>query len=144
MLRSGPTPPNPAERLASPQVREFLEAATARYDQVIIDSPPVLLATDASVLATGVDGAILVCRAKENSRGIARRASDLLLSVNAHIFGAVLNVAQTRRGGYFREQMATFYDYQTGEALERGPQPALPPESGSDQATDTTAESNDQ
>lgn len=144
VLPSGPTPPNPAERLASPQVQEFLEAATARYDQVIIDSPPVLLATDASVLATGVDGAILVCRAKENSRGIARRASDRLLSVNAHIFGVVLNVAQTRRGGYFREQMATFYDYQSGEALERSRQPVLPPESASDDAAGSASESNDQ
>ncbi|MHC4234800.1 MAG: polysaccharide biosynthesis tyrosine autokinase [Planctomycetota bacterium] len=138
VLHTGPTPPNPAERLASAQVQEFLDAAAACYDQVIIDGPPVLLATDATVLASQVDGTILVCRAKENSRGIAQRACDLLLRVNAHVFGAVLNAAQTLRGGYFREQMAAFYDYQTEEALDRS-HPALPPKRDSDTAEANTA-----
>ncbi len=136
VLLSGPIPPNPAERLASPQIQEFLEAAAARYDQVIIDAPPVLLATDATVLATRVDGAILVCRAKENSRGAAQRACDLLMQVDAHLFGAILNAAQTRRGGYFREQMSTFYDYQPEEALEQDTKPALPAQDGGE-ARDT-------
>jgi len=134
VLLSGPIPPNPAERLASPQLREFLGSAVERYDQIIIDVPPVLLVSDAVVLSTSVDGAIVVCRAKENSRGAARRCCDLLLRVNAHLFGAVLNAAQVRRGGYFREQMATFYDYQPEEALTAGSKPALP--SGRDRDQD--------
>ncbi len=135
VLFSGPTPPNPAERLASPQVGEFLRAAAARYDQVIIDAPPVLVANDATVLAMQVDGAILVCRAKEDSRGAARRACELLLKVDAHLFGAILNAAQTTRGGYFREQISTYYEYQPDEALEPSSKPALPSqESGGDEA----------
>ncbi len=126
VLLTGPVPPNPAERLASPQLDEMLSAAIAKYDQVILDVPPVLLANDAVVLATKVDGAILVCRAKENSRGIARRACELLTHVNAHLFGAILNAAQTRRGGYFREQMSTFYDYKPEEILAEKAKHALP------------------
>lgn len=125
VLAAGPVPPNPAERLASPQLEEFLSVVGTRYDQVIIDAPPLLLATDATVLATKVDGVILVCRAKENTRGIVQRACDLLLGVNAHIFGAVLNAAQTRRGGYFREQMTMYYDYQPEEMLAQASKPAL-------------------
>ena len=103
--------------------RSFLQEAASRYDQVIIDTTPVLLASDALVVATLVDGAILVVRAKENSRGIARRACRLLADVNAHLFGAVLNAAQFARGGYFREQLRTYYDYQS-EAEPTGPSQA--------------------
>jgi Mrp family chromosome partitioning ATPase len=64
-----------------------------------------------------VDGALLVCRAKASTRGVAARSRDLLLRVNAHVLGAILNAARVRRGGYFREQFRTFYEYQQ-ESLE--------------------------
>lgn len=142
VLTSGPVPPNPAERLSSAQLEEVLAAAASRYDHVIIDAPPVLLATDATVLATKVDGVILVCRAKENTRGVAQRACDLLLQVNAHIFGAILNAAQTRRGGYFREQMTMYYDYQPEEMLAQASKPALPGKG--DGADDSAEEADDE
>ena len=115
VLGSGPTPPNPAELLGSPQFGAFLLDAVTRYDQVIIDTPPVLLASDGIVLATAVDGVILVVRAKKDSRGVARRACTLLADVSAHVFGAVLNAAQITRGGYFREQLRAYYDYRPGD-----------------------------
>lgn len=115
VLLPGPIPPNPAELLGGKYMRELITQATERYDQVIFDGPPVLLVSDAMVLAGMVDGVIIVCRAKANSRGIAQRAREQLERVNAHIFGAVLNAAQVRRGGYFREQLRTFYDYQPDE-----------------------------
>ncbi|MFQ5589935.1 MAG: polysaccharide biosynthesis tyrosine autokinase [Phycisphaerae bacterium] len=112
VLGSGEIPPNPSELLGSEACRNLLKDALARYDRVIVDSAPVLLASDALTLATSVDGAILVVRAKVNSRGAARRACTLLVDVGAHVFGAVLNAAQVARGGYFREQLRTYYDYQ--------------------------------
>jgi capsular exopolysaccharide synthesis family protein len=127
VLTTGPLPPNPAELLNGDAFRKLLEEATSKYDQVIFDAPPVLLASDALILATLVDGAVLVCRARENSRGIAQRALTLLARVNAHVFGAILNAAQVRRGGYFREQLRTFYDYQTNERFEGDGRAALPP-----------------
>ena len=128
LIGAGPIPPNPAELLGSRLFQEFLNEATAKYDHVVIDSPPVLLASDASVLATATDGTILVCRAKSNSRGVAQRACSLLYHVNAHVFGVVLNVAQARRGGYFREQFRTFYEYQYEEDDNdrKRTRPALP------------------
>ncbi len=113
VLGSGPVPPNPAELLGGEHARAFLQEAASKYDQVILDTAPILLASDALVLATAVDGVVLVVRAKRNSRGIARRAWRLLADVNAHLFGAVLNAAQVTRGGYFREQLRTYYDYQS-------------------------------
>ncbi|NOX60137.1 MAG: CpsD/CapB family tyrosine-protein kinase, partial [Planctomycetes bacterium] len=130
VLGSGPIPPNPAELLGSDLFRTFLDEATRLYDHVIFDSPPVLLASDATVIATQVDGTIVVCRAKENSRGVARRACSLLAHVNAHVFGAILNGAQAQRGGYFREQQRTFYEYQYEE--DATDQRALPDHAADD------------
>lgn len=112
VLGSGPPPLNPVEVLGSEACRAFLEEATSRYDQVIIDSAPILLANDAVVLGPAVDGVILVIRANRGSRGVARRACTLLGDVGAHVLGAVLNAARVTRGGYFREQLRDFYDYQ--------------------------------
>lgn len=112
ILPCGPIPPNPAELLGSEHFRRFLDDATAKYDQIIIDTPPVLLAGDAIVASTATDGVVLVVRANENSRGVAQRACTLLADVNARLFGCVLNAAQVTRGGYFRQQLREYYDYQ--------------------------------
>ena len=121
-LAAGPAPPNPSELLGSDYLRELVNAATAEYDQILFDLPPVLLVSDALVLGTTVDGVILVCRARANSRGVAGRAAQQLTRINARILGTVLNAAQVRRGGYFREQLRTYYDY-----LPEEPEPEKPP-----------------
>ena len=95
--------------------RALIDEATKKYDQVLVDTPPLLLVSDALVVADTVDGVILVCRAKANTRGIVQRARDRLYDVNAWIIGAVLNAAQVRRGGYFREQFREYYDYQSDQ-----------------------------
>ena len=115
VIGSGPLPPNPVDLLIGNRWRDLLAEALTQYDQIIIDTPPVLLASDAGVLATTVDGVILVVRANRNSRGVAKRACTILSHVNAHMFGAVLNAARITRGGYFREQARAFYDYQPVE-----------------------------
>lgn len=128
VVTSGPIPPNPVELLGSDQMRQLIDHARQHYDQVIFDSPPVLLVSDALVLSSMVDGVILVVRAQVNSRGVVNRARELLERVNAHVFGATLNAAQSRRGGYFREQFRTFYDYQPeAPGLEADERTLLPP-----------------
>jgi capsular exopolysaccharide synthesis family protein len=112
VLGAGRIPPNPAELLVGGAWTKVLEQATSAYDQVIIDAAPLLLASDALVLASTVDGVILVVRARANSRGVARRAVTLLADVGARVFGSVLNAAQVTRGGYFREQFREYYEYQ--------------------------------
>lgn len=117
VLGAGPIPPNPAELLNGEPCKALLHEAAARYDQVIIDTSPVLLASDGLVLSPLVDGVILVVRAQKNSRGLAKRACTLLDSVGAHLFGGVLNAALVTRGGYFREQLRAYYDYQGSASL---------------------------
>jgi capsular exopolysaccharide synthesis family protein len=138
VLTSGPIPPNPAELLSSPYMKTFLDQAKEQYDQVIIDGPPVLLLSDAMVMADIVDGVILVCRAKVSQRGAVSRAREQLGRVNGHILGAVLNAAQISRGGYFREQMRNYYDYQPTDALtvQTASRPLPVEEEGQDEDVD--------
>ncbi len=112
LLGSGPMPPNPVELLDGEPFRSLLQEAKSRYDQVILDTAPILVASDATVMAPAVDGVILVVRANRSSQGLVQRACGQLTDVGACIFGAVLNAAQVTRGGYFREQFRTYYDYQ--------------------------------
>jgi capsular exopolysaccharide synthesis family protein len=128
VLPSGPIPPNPTELLAGPYLQKMIADAQDRYDQIIFDGPPVLLESDGLVLAGVVDGVILVCRAKTTSRGVALRGREQLERVNGRLFGAVLNAAQVTRGGYFREQIRSYYEYQPEESLTATAMPILPQE----------------
>ena len=111
VLSAGPIPPNPAELLGSSYLRDIIVDARSRYDQVIFDGPPVLLVSDAMVLAGSVDGCLLVCQYRATSRGALQRTQASLAAINARVFGAVLNMVQTRAGGYFRKAYREFYEY---------------------------------
>lgn len=143
LLSSGPIPPNPAELLAGSYLRTMLQEAAGMYDQVIFDGPPALLVSDAVVLAGSLDGVVLVCRAKAVSRGVVQRARDQLERVNVRIFGGILNAARVTRGGYFREQIRSYYDYQPAESLKVSTRAALPADEEKPQDQDPKDESAD-
>ncbi len=126
LLSTGPIPPNPAELLSGNYFRDLIEQATRLYDQVLFDGPPLLLVSDGLVIAGAVDGVVLVVRAKSTSRGVVMRAREQLERVHARMFGAVLNAARIARGGYYREQIRSFYDYKTEPALAAEFTKALP------------------
>lgn len=90
-LPSGPFPPNPSELLNSKTMGRLLEELEGRYDQIVIDSPPVLAVTDAAVLAVHTDGAVLVLRSGETEQRTAERSVEQLRRVGVRVFGAVLN-----------------------------------------------------
>ena len=111
ILGAGPTPPNPAELLGSSYFKAFLAEAAGMYDQVFLDGPPALLVSDGLITAAAVDGVIVVSHAGATSRGALRRLRDTLDRVGAHVLGVVLNAAETRAGGYFKEMYRSYYDY---------------------------------
>ena len=93
VMTAGPLPPNPADLLASKRMDTLLEQLTAQADLVLLDAPPVTAATDAALLATKVEGVLLVVSAGHTKREDAERAKDLLEKVNANVVGAVLTNA---------------------------------------------------
>lgn len=103
LLASGPLPPRPADLLASNRMQAVIERLQTEADIVLFDTPPVTAVTDAAVLATRVDGVLLVLRAGNTRRDRAREARRLLEKVNANIVGAVLTNAPSEAGyDYYR------------------------------------------
>jgi polysaccharide biosynthesis transport protein len=107
VLPAGPLPPNPAELLGSNQMRSTLDALSSGYDMVILDTPPVLVASDAAILSKSVDGVVFVVCAGRTDRDAARQAVEHLTSVGARILGAALNdpdakLPRYRYGGYYQ------------------------------------------
>src|SRR5699024_5751044 len=91
VLSSGPNPPNPSELLASSRMKQVLAEAKQYYDLIIIDSPPVLPATDAQILANLVDGSLLVIRSRQTEYESAEKAIEALERSTSKILGTVLN-----------------------------------------------------
>lgn len=91
LLPSGPLPPNPSELLGSRRMEEIIATLREKADLVLFDAPPIIAVTDAAVLASKVDGVLLVIKAGTTKRDHAQRAKALLEKVNARLVGAVLN-----------------------------------------------------
>lgn len=102
LLPSGPLPPRPADLLGSRRMEELIGRLRDAADIVLFDTPPVVAVTDAAVLATRLDGVLLVLQAGKTRRDRAREARSLLEKVKAHIVGVVLNNAKLEPGyGYY-------------------------------------------
>jgi polysaccharide biosynthesis transport protein len=109
VLLSGPLPPNPAELVDTPAYRQLIDECAARFDRVIVDSPPSVPVADPVIMASHCDGVILVVRAGRTSRDQAAKARRNLVDVGAHIIGAVLNDCDVGGRGY------RGYRYSAGE-----------------------------
>ncbi|MFQ5593419.1 MAG: CpsD/CapB family tyrosine-protein kinase [Anaerolineae bacterium] len=91
LLTSGPLPPNPAELLGSRRMAGLIQTLREQADMVLFDAPPVIAVTDAAILASQVDGVLLVLNAGVTRREHAQRARAALDKVNARLVGTVLN-----------------------------------------------------
>jgi capsular exopolysaccharide synthesis family protein len=100
ILPAGPCPPNPAELLGSRQFQSLLAEATRQYDQVILDTPPVLPVADARVLAACVDGTVLVLRGQKTTRRESEDALESLQAVGGRVLGVVVNDMARNDDGY--------------------------------------------
>jgi polysaccharide biosynthesis transport protein len=104
VLPTGPVPPNPAELLASPRSHEVLASLHADDTLVIVDTPPLLLATDAVALAPALGGILLVATARITRKKELRKALELLRQVDAPLLGMVLHGADSAETGGFGEE----------------------------------------
>jgi len=90
LLASGPLPPSPSDLLGSRRMDRALALLKERADIVLLDSPPVMAVSDAAVLATKVDGVLLVVSAGQTKRDSVQAAKAKLQQVSANLLGAVL------------------------------------------------------
>jgi succinoglycan biosynthesis transport protein ExoP len=101
VISSGPVPPNAAELLGSDEMRRLLYVLSENFTHIIIDSPPAISFTDASILSTMVDGVMLVVHGGRSSRSVVRRAKQQLQDIGAHLFGIVLNNVKLEGTDYY-------------------------------------------
>jgi Mrp family chromosome partitioning ATPase len=99
---------------------QVIKFQSRKYDHIIIDGPPVLIVSDAKLLAGLVDATVLVFNAAATSRGSAQRTIRELKEVNANVIGGVLFAARSIRGGYFQEQYKSYRKYQKKAQIAAG------------------------
>jgi exopolysaccharide transport family protein len=107
VLPAGTPPPNPAELLASPNMRDVLEELRGQYDHIVVDTPPTLSVTDAVVLSPRADAIVLVIRSGHTTKQALRRSRDILMQVNAKVSGVLLNAVDLSSPDYYY-----YYEYQ--------------------------------
>jgi capsular exopolysaccharide synthesis family protein len=117
VLASGAVPPNPSELLQSRAMTEIVERARKEYDVIVIDAPPLLPVTDAALLASQADGALIVVRHSKTTRDQLRHSMERLAAVDARALGLVFNMVPVRRGG---TRHGYGYGYGYGYAPEPG------------------------
>ena len=100
VVTAGPEVTGPSELLATGCLPAFLESVRQSYDVVIIDSPPVLAVTDASIIGHLVDGVILVVRDDTMRHRDAERVVEMLETMGAPVLGTVLNRTSVEKSAY--------------------------------------------
>jgi polysaccharide biosynthesis transport protein len=117
LLPSGPIPPNPAELIGSEQMASLLKSMSEHFTHVVVDSPPIASFTDGVLVASMVDGVILVVNSGKSSRQVVRRSRQLLQDIGAKVFGVVLNNVNLRsQDNYYYYQSYYHRDYyRTGD-----------------------------
>jgi len=112
LLSSGAIPPNPAELLGSSQMRRLLDIVSKTFTHIVIDSPPIASFTDGVLIASLVDGVILVVHGGKTSRQVVRRSRQTLNDIGAKIIGVVLNRAELTTHDYYNYR----YKYEAYQA----------------------------
>jgi succinoglycan biosynthesis transport protein ExoP len=118
-IPTGPLPPNPADLLSSHKLADAIAALRTRYKFIVIDSPPIMAATDAVILSVLADGVLLVVRSGETPKEAFTRTRDLLASVKCRMLGVVLNAVDSSAPDYYYSYR--YYPYSYGY----GPQESL-------------------
>ncbi len=108
---SGPVPPNPSELLSTRRFAQFVEAAKAAYDYVIIDCAPLGMVVDAAIVAPRCDGAVMLIAAGSVSRRLALEVKNKLAATQCPILGVVLNKVDRRSDKYYSHGYGKYGKY---------------------------------
>lgn len=111
VIPSGPTPPNPAELVSSPLMEALVRELRGRFTHIIIDSPPLLAVTDATILSTISDGTVLVVESGVTPKKLVGRARKALDAAGARLLGVALNKVQIHHDGYSGSYYRGYYAY---------------------------------
>ena len=117
VLLSGPVPTNPADLLGSARMDQIIEELGADCDYLLLDSPPIMAAADSTILASKVDGVMLVASMGETRTDSFRDAVRQIQRASTPIIGYLVNKVKTQRLGYgsYRYRYHYYYYYRREE-----------------------------
>jgi polysaccharide biosynthesis transport protein len=118
-IPTGPLPPNPADLLASHKLADAITELRTKFKFIVIDSPPIMAATDAVILSVQADGVLLVVRSGETPKEAFTRTRDLLISVKCRLLGVVLNAVDSSAPDYYYSYR--YYPYSYGYGAHDNP-----------------------
>jgi len=119
LVVSGPLPPNPSEMLGSERMTDLVKELRKHYTRILIDSPPITAVTDSMILSKYVDGVVVVIRAGQTVRDVAKNSINQLQAVGAHILGGVLNAVDIGKDKYYYYYYYQYYNYYYGDDGEK-------------------------
>lgn len=102
IMFSGELPPNPSELLSSERMQELIETNTEKYDYILVDTPPVGAVTDACIVASLLDGVLLLVWQNRSRKDVVRKAISSLRLTGANILGYVFNGVIPETKKYYR------------------------------------------
>jgi polysaccharide biosynthesis transport protein len=117
-IPTGPLPPNPADLLSSHKLADAVSELRTKFKFIVIDSPPIMAATDAVILSVQADGVLLVVRSGETPKEAFTRTRDLLTSVKCRMLGVVLNAVDSSAPDYYYSYR--YYPYSYGYGPQEG------------------------
>jgi succinoglycan biosynthesis transport protein ExoP len=117
VITAGPLPPSPSKLLHSSKMKELLDILSARYNFVMIDSPPIIGMPDGLLLSKLVDGTILVVRAGETPKNALSMTRQIFSDVNTNLLGVVLNGVKKDdlKFSYHYNYYSSYFDDETSE-----------------------------
>jgi polysaccharide biosynthesis transport protein len=115
-IPTGPLPPNPADLLSSHKLADAIAELRTKFKFIVIDSPPIMAATDAVILSVQADGVLLIVRSGETPKEAFTRTRDLLVSVKCHLLGVVLNAVDSHAPDYYYSYR--YYPYSYGDGRQ--------------------------
>jgi len=123
VMPSGPIPANPAEALTLTEMSELLEFCRDQFDYIVLDTPPLLVVTDPSIVASMADGVVTTLRIRRKSKPNAKEAMNILRAVGARSLGVIINNSDEstssdgyRGYGYYRHGRKTSRYYRQTDA----------------------------
>jgi capsular exopolysaccharide synthesis family protein len=119
LITSGPIPPNPSELLSSPEFNDLIEQLKTKYDQIILDTSPIGLVTDARILINMADVVLLIVRQKYTRIPNFTKITKELEAYHEKC-GIIINDIQEKRIGYGKYSYSYGYGYGYGYGYEYG------------------------
>jgi len=111
LLPTGTIPPNPSELLSSDRMSFLLSILQKRFDLIVIDSPPIIPASDAILIAPHVDGVLLVLKSGRTNGDLVIKAVGQLRMAQVNILGVALNSVNINKSGYYKTYFKNYARY---------------------------------